>query len=82
MQSAINAHQGAIAFVDNYTAWVTGSLAATNTAKIQQVVIYRAEEWERSSGATFQPERTAFIHFTRNFRKLSNEPVVVKGRPV
>ena len=57
---------GAIAFVDDYSAWVTGSDVETNTAVIQAQLIPRAEEWAKESGATFQAEKTSFIHFTRS----------------
>ncbi|KZL63403.1 reverse transcriptase, partial [Colletotrichum incanum] len=34
------------------------------------------------SGATFEAEKTAIIHFTRNDHKSDPEPYVIKGRPV
>ena len=44
--NVINKHQGAMAFVDEPSAWVTGPSAAANTEKIQQRIIPRAEQWE------------------------------------
>ena len=82
VQNVINAHQGSIAFVDDYTAWVTGPSAEDNRRKIQERFIPKAEEWEESSGASFQPEKTAFIHFSRNARKLSDNPLVIRGSQV
>jgi hypothetical protein len=56
---------GAIAFVDDYTHWVIGPNADENTAQLQQHVIPRALKWATDSGATFEADKTSFIHFTR-----------------
>jgi ribonuclease HI len=82
VQTTINTYQGAIAFVDDYSAWVTGDSAAENTRKIQETIIPRASYWESTSGALFQPEKTAFIHFTRNNSKLSNNVIRMKGSEI
>ena len=84
VQNVINSHQGSIAFVDDYTAWVTGMTAEENVRKIQERVVTVAETWEESSGATFQPDKTAFIHFTRNLNKLemTPSPLTIRGCPV
>lgn len=79
VQNVVNAHQGSIAFVDDYTAWVTGPSAVENTRKIQERFITKAEAWEASSGAAFQPEKTAFIHFSRNTGKLEDNTGLVIG---
>ena len=79
VQNVINSHQGVVVFVDDYTVWVTGRSEDKNTTKLQQKVIPRAEEWERSSGATFQPKKTAFIHFLRKPRLLPNNTLSIKG---
>jgi hypothetical protein len=69
VQNVINAHKGAMAVVNGYWAWVTGSTADGrrqtadgNTRKIQGRVVPRAKAWEVSSGATFEPIKTAFEH--------------------
>jgi hypothetical protein len=67
----LNRNQGAVAFVDDYTAWVTGTSAEENTRVIQQTIIPKATSWAKASGATFEADKTAFIHFTRNNSKLS-----------
>jgi hypothetical protein len=41
-----------------------------------------ALEWERRSGATFEAEKTAVIHFTRKAYKSSSQPFVIKGQSV
>jgi hypothetical protein len=42
-----------MAFVDDYTAWVTGPTADANREGVQ-AIIDRAMDWERRSGATFE----------------------------
>ena len=81
VQRKIDTHQGSIAFVDDYTAWVTGYSAEENKSKIQSI-IGEAMAWERRSGASFEPEKTAYIHFTRNQEKTSNLPVQVHGKDI
>ncbi len=41
-----------------------------------------ALDWERRSGATFEAEKTAIIHFTRTAYKTTTEPFTIKGRVV
>ena len=67
VEQRISNREGAIAFVDDYTAWVVGESAVANTAKIRSIVD-RALAWESRSGATFEGEKTALVHFTRNSR--------------
>jgi hypothetical protein len=57
--------------VDDYSAWVTGTNAEDNTKTIQDTIIPRAINWAKASGATFEADKTAFIHFTRNKNKMS-----------
>ena len=78
----LNKHQGAIAFVDDYSAWVTGPSAISNTEKIQRCIIPKAESWELSSGATFEPAKTIFIHFTRMAKKSTDEPLTIQNQEV
>ena len=48
--------------------------------RLQVEVIPRAEAWEISSGATFAPEKTALIHFSRTERRVQNAGTLqVKG---
>lgn len=58
-----------MAFVDDYTTWVTGASAEANREGIQ-AIIEAALVWERHrSGATFNCEKTCIVHFTRNRQK-------------
>ena len=83
VQTPIKRNRGAIAFVDDYNAWVVGPSAQANVERLQVEVIPRVEAWEISSGATFAPEKTALIHFTRTERRVQNAgPLQVKGVPV
>jgi ribonuclease HI len=81
VQSVINKHQGSVAFIDDFSAWVTGETPNDTTNKLQEKIINKAEEWEKNSGATFQPEKTIFIHFTRNLRKAKSppKPLIIGG---
>jgi ribonuclease HI len=81
VQHKINANGGSIAFVDDYTAWVVGPTAEANRAGIQ-AIIDRALDWERRSGAQFEGEKTAIVHFTRNKERSSETPFIVKGDTV
>ncbi|KDN61464.1 hypothetical protein CSUB01_11710 [Colletotrichum sublineola] len=68
VQHQIDENGGSLAFVDDYTAWVTGPSREANRQGIQ-AIIDRALDWERRSGATFETDKTAIIHFTRNWRQ-------------
>ena len=70
--------EGLVAFIDNYTVWVTGNHARENQLKLLRI-IDEALTWERQSGATFKEGKTVYIYFTRNARLLKDEPINVKG---
>jgi hypothetical protein len=79
VQQRIDLNGGAIAFVNDYTAWIVGKTAAENMDRLQSIV-QRATEWESRSGASFEGDKTAFIHFTRNStRQPADELITVKG---
>jgi hypothetical protein len=46
------------------------------------VIVQRATAWESRSGASFEGDKTAFIHFTRNSRQTADESISVKGEEV
>ena len=70
-----------MAFVDDYTVWVTGPSAAANRKPIEAIVDWALES-ERRSGAAFEGEQTSFVHFTRDARRTDMIPVMMKGAPV
>ncbi len=70
-----------MAFVDDYTAWVTGPSEDANRAGIQDI-IDKALVWAARSGATFESEKTKVIHFTRNRHCSASAPVTVQGQTV
>ena len=78
VQRRIDSRSGAIAFVDDFTAWVTGPTAQSNREGIE-AIIKDALDWERRSGATFEAEKTAIIHFTGKAYKSTAEPFIIKG---
>ncbi|KAL3713548.1 hypothetical protein TMatcc_002251 [Talaromyces marneffei ATCC 18224] len=81
VQHRISAAGGSIAFVDDYTAWVTGPSADANRDGIQ-AVINRALDWEKRSGATFECDKTAIVHFTQTASRSSSIPFTIKGETV
>ncbi|KAF6515169.1 hypothetical protein HZS61_005075 [Fusarium oxysporum f. sp. conglutinans] len=81
VQTQIDKNGGAIAFVDDYTAWVSGPTAQSNRRGIQ-AIIDKALDWEKRSGATFEAEKTAIIHFTRYTGRVDSEPFTIKGEKV
>jgi ribonuclease HI len=82
ISSKLNRNRGAVAFVDDYTAWVTGLSAEVNTEIIQETIIPNATKWANTSGATFEADKTAFIHFTRNPNKLSDKKLNMDGKEI
>lgn len=81
VQRRIDANGGAIAFVDDFTAWVASPRAQLNRDKLQAIVD-SALDWERRSGATLEADKTAIIHFTKTAKKLSHDPFTIKGRDI
>jgi hypothetical protein len=81
VQRRIDSHGGAIAFVDDFTAWVTGPTAESNREGIE-AIIDDALDWERRSGATFEADKTTIIHFTRKAYKADLESFTIKGQVV
>ena len=81
VQRRTDSNGGAIAFVDDFTAWVTGP-TARSTRKGIEAIIEEALDWERRSGATFEADKTAVIHFTRKAYKADSEPFTIKGQAV
>ncbi|KAM4058185.1 endonuclease-reverse transcriptase domain-containing protein [Hirsutella rhossiliensis] len=77
----IKAESGSIAFVDDYSAWVTGPTAEANREGIQ-AIIDDALEWEVRSGATFETEKTTIVHFTRATVRSSDGPFLIRGQEV
>ncbi|KAJ6437653.1 reverse transcriptase [Purpureocillium lavendulum] len=64
VQRRVKAAGGSIAFIDDYSAWVTGRTAEANRTGIQSI-IDEAIDWEKRSGATFEVDKTTIVHFTR-----------------
>ena len=81
VQRRIDARGGAIAFVDDFTAWVTGPTAQSNREGLE-AIIDDALKWERRSGATFEADKTAITHFTRKPYKSDSQPFTIKGQAV
>ena len=81
VQRRIDCYGGAMAFVDDFSAWVTGPTAQSNRNGIK-AIIEEALDWERRSGATFEARKTCIIHFTRKAYKLDAQPYMIKDQLV
>ncbi|KFA55196.1 hypothetical protein S40293_09951 [Stachybotrys chartarum IBT 40293] len=81
VQRRITWNGGSIAFVDDFTAWVCGPTAEENRAGIQ-TIIDEALDWEKRSGATFEADKTAIIHFTKSDYKNDTVAFTIKGQEV
>nr|AEB91360.1 unknown [Verticillium dahliae VdLs.17] len=81
VQQKINCYGGAIAFVDDFTSWVAGPTTQDNRKGIE-AIIEKALDWEQRSGATFEADKTAVIHFTRWAKRSDSEPFTIKGQTV
>ncbi|EKV16962.1 Transposon I factor, putative [Penicillium digitatum PHI26] len=81
VQRQIDSQGGAVAFVDDFTAWVTGPTAQSNREGIETIV-NEALNWEKRSGATFEADKTAIIHFAPKMRKSDHSPFTIKGQTV
>ncbi|EED11555.1 conserved hypothetical protein [Talaromyces stipitatus ATCC 10500] len=73
----ISASGGSITFLDDFLAWVTDPTAEANRSGIE-VIINSALNWEERSGATFEGEKTAIVHFTRKVDRSSRAAFTVK----
>lgn len=75
IQSVINKNRGAIAFVDDFSAWVTGPSIKENEERLQERIIPHVQRWANESGSVFQAKKTMMTHFTRHKKKLKKESV-------
>ncbi|PWI65215.1 hypothetical protein PCL_07265 [Purpureocillium lilacinum] len=69
VQRRIDCHGGAMAFVDDFSAWVAGPTAQGNRSGIE-AIIEEALHSERRSGATFEAHKTCIIHFTSKTHRM------------
>ena len=74
VESRIGTDGGSIGFVDDFTAWRTGPTRSETTKTLQSEVLRRAAEWARESGASFEVDKTAFIHFDRRRAESETSP--------
>ena len=45
VRSVTNRNKGSIAFIDEYTAWVTGTSIGTNSTRLQSKIVPHLENW-------------------------------------
>jgi ribonuclease HI len=64
---------GRMAFVDDLTVWVSSPTTRRNINRLKGDIIPMVERWCKTSGATFEPDKTQLIHFSRNNTHHQNE---------
>lgn len=64
---------GRMAFVDDLTVWVSSPTTRRNINRLKGDIIPMVEQWCKTSGATFEPDKTQLIHFSRNNSHHQNE---------
>jgi hypothetical protein len=69
----MDASEGSLGHVDDFTTWVTTPSAVEDTSAIQRDVIPKIEQWAEQSGATFDLEKTGFVRFVRPRSKVNAE---------
>ena len=72
VKSVVNKRRGTIAFVDDYSAWVTGDSIADNLDFLQANVVGPLEHWAAQCGAIFRPDKSHMTHFTLNKKALQS----------
>lgn len=84
--SVINKSKGTIAFVNDFSAWVTGFSINSNINQLQSRIIPHVEDWAAKSGAIFQAKKPHLTHFTRNKRRLNapgaDLPLFMSGQTI
>lgn len=69
----INKNREAIAFIDDYSAWVTSPSIESNINLLQFQIIPHVKSWAKASGAIFQAKKTYITHFTNNKRVVEKQ---------
>ncbi len=86
VESKINKNGGAIAFIDDYSAWVTGDSLEHNINLLQDTTVPRVLGWAKASGAVFQAKKTQLTYFTRNKRfsdsPNANQPLIMGDQSI
>lgn len=72
VKSKIKKNRGAIAFIDDYLAWVTSDSIQSNVNLLQLQIIPHVESWAKANGTIFQAKKTHMTHFTQNNRTLTS----------
>ena len=65
------------AFIDNFNIWVVRAIEENNLRQIQTIILLRAKQQARDSGAIFKPEKTQLIYFSRS-RRTANLNIPLK----
>lgn len=84
VQHEMDGKEGAIGFIDDYTAWVVGHSIEDNAQRLQQTTIPRVEQWAAQSQATFGADKTGYVHFIpkRTDRRHQAPSLIFQGKTI
>ena len=83
VKRVINENWGSIAFVDDYSAWITGDSVEYNVTKLQTQIVNLLERWAATSGVIYHVDKSYMTYFTWKKKRLSapggEKSLVLKG---
>jgi hypothetical protein len=82
VEQQIDGTGGALGFVDDFNAWVVGKDEEQNILAVQESILPHAERWVKQSGATFEADKTSFIHFRRRANPDDSRPLYFGGKAI
>lgn len=71
VKSVFNKRRGTVAFVDDYSAWVTGDSINDNLEFLRTKIVSPLENWAAQCGPIW-PEKSHMTHFTRNKKAIES----------
>lgn len=70
VESKIHKNQGAVEFIDDYLAWITGDSIEHNVKLLLDIIISHGLSWVKASSIIFQTKKTHLTYFTQKKRHL------------
>jgi len=75
MLTAKHAHGCPAGFADDISIWITGTSLEENAVRLASVAA-AVSEWAQQTGQVLESSKTILIHFSREHRKMSDQPWV------
>ena len=82
VERRIDSRGGALGFVDDFNVWVVGQDEEQNTTVVRETILPHVEQWAKQSGATFEADKTSFIHFTRRACRNNARAITFGGKSI